>query len=139
MPGTALVSMGLTWAVVTSDNVSYRALNRLVILAIAIGILLLARRRWSWVIASLLSAGWLYVGIGLGGLTGIAIIVISIGIGSFALIVALDEIRRISPETPINLCTEERQVWEMLADRLEMSPDALFCCCGQFSAPRSLN
>ncbi|MFH1569279.1 MAG: hypothetical protein ABIL09_14890, partial [Gemmatimonadota bacterium] len=46
-----------------------------------------------------------------------------------------DEIRRISPGTPVNLCTEERPVWEMLADRLAMHPDRLFCCCGQFSVP----
>ncbi len=95
MPGTALVSMGLTWPVATSHNVSYQALSRLVILAIAIGVLLLARRRWLWVIASLLAAGCLYVGVRLGGLIGITIIVIGIGIGSMALIMALDETRRI--------------------------------------------
>lgn len=47
----------------------------------------------------------------------------------------IEEIRRISPETPVNLCSEERALWEMLADRLEMSPDALYCCCGQTSLP----
>ena len=47
----------------------------------------------------------------------------------------IDEIRRISPETPVNLCTEERQIWEMLADKLDMDPDRMFCCCGQLSVP----
>ena len=103
MLGAALVSMGLTWAVATSHNVSYQTLNRLVILAIAIGVLLLARRRWLWVLASLLTAGCLYVGVRLGGLIGITIIVIGIGIGSMALIIALDEIRRfIAGRRPIN-------------------------------------
>jgi len=48
----------------------------------------------------------------------------------------LDEIHRISPDTPVNLCTEERVLWDMLADRLNMSPDRMYCCCGQFSVPR---
>ena len=47
----------------------------------------------------------------------------------------IDEIKRISPDTPVNLCTEERQMWDMLAGHLDMSPDKLFCCCGQFSVP----
>jgi len=47
----------------------------------------------------------------------------------------IDEIKRISPGTPVNLCTEERQIWDMLADKLEMSPDSMFCCCGQYSVP----
>ena len=49
----------------------------------------------------------------------------------------IDEIKRISPDTPVNLCTEEREMWEMLADKLEMSPDNLYCCCGQWSVPGS--
>ncbi len=48
----------------------------------------------------------------------------------------IDEIKRISPDTPVSLCTEERLMWDMLADKLEMSPDNLFCCCGQFSVPK---
>jgi DNA repair photolyase len=47
----------------------------------------------------------------------------------------LDEIRRISPETPVNLCSEERELWDMLADKLVMSPDDMYCCCGQTSIP----
>ena len=49
----------------------------------------------------------------------------------------IDEIKRISPGTPVNLCTEEREMWYLLADKLEMSPDEMFCCCGQFSVPKS--
>ena len=48
----------------------------------------------------------------------------------------IDEVKRISPGTPVNLCTEERLMWDMLADHLEMSPDRMFCCCGQTSVPR---
>ena len=47
----------------------------------------------------------------------------------------IDEIKRISPGTPVNLCSEERELWEMLADKLAMSPDAMYCCCGQTSIP----
>lgn len=47
----------------------------------------------------------------------------------------IDECRRISPETPVNLCTEERELWDMLADKLVMSPDDMYCCCGQTSIP----
>ncbi len=48
----------------------------------------------------------------------------------------INEIKRISPNTPVNLCTEERAMWDMLADVLLMSPEELFCCCGQTSVPR---
>ncbi|NOZ23658.1 MAG: hypothetical protein GXP25_21495 [Planctomycetes bacterium] len=48
----------------------------------------------------------------------------------------IDEIKRIAPGTPVNLCTEERAMWDMLADHLEMSPDNLYCCCGQKSVPK---
>ncbi len=47
----------------------------------------------------------------------------------------LDEIRRISPETPVNLCSEERELWDILADKLTMSRDDMYCCCGQTSIP----
>ncbi len=42
----------------------------------------------------------------------------------------LDEIRRISPHTPVTLCSEEPDLWEMLADKLPMGPESLYCCCG---------
>ncbi len=47
----------------------------------------------------------------------------------------LREIRRISPETPVALCTEYPVLWEMLADELAMTPDRMFCCCGGLSVP----
>lgn len=42
----------------------------------------------------------------------------------------IDEIHRISPDTPVGLCSEDRALWDALADRLNMTPDSLFCCCG---------
>ena len=48
----------------------------------------------------------------------------------------IDELKRISPDTPVNLCTEEREMWDMLVDKLNMSPDDMFCCCGQTSVPK---
>jgi len=48
----------------------------------------------------------------------------------------LDEVARLSPDTPFALCTEHPKLWEMLAPKLKMSPDAMFCCCGGLSPPR---
>ncbi len=48
----------------------------------------------------------------------------------------LDEVERIRPGTPFALCTEHPQLWEMLAIKLHMSRDNMFCCCGGLSAPR---
>lgn len=50
----------------------------------------------------------------------------------------IDEIKRISPETPVSLCSEERRMWRMLENKLDMSPDNLYCCCGGTSVPRRL-
>ncbi len=47
----------------------------------------------------------------------------------------IEEIRRISPQTPVNLCSEEYEMWDMLADKLVMSRDNMYCCCGQTSIP----
>jgi len=47
----------------------------------------------------------------------------------------IDEVKRISPETPVSLCSERRVVWARLQDKLTMTPDDLYCCCGGFSAP----
>ncbi len=47
----------------------------------------------------------------------------------------IEEIKRISPNTPVNLCTEEYEMWDMLADKLSMSRDDMYCCCGQSSIP----
>ena len=49
----------------------------------------------------------------------------------------LDEIRRVSPSTPVSLCSETRPVWDRLSGHLRMSPDRLYCCCGAQSAPGS--
>ncbi len=48
----------------------------------------------------------------------------------------VDEIRRISPNTPVSLCSESPDAWELLKDKLAMKPDRLFCCCGGQSVPR---
>jgi spore photoproduct lyase len=48
----------------------------------------------------------------------------------------VDEIKRISPKTPVSLCTEELQQWEILGGRIGMSPKNQFCCCGGTSVPR---
>jgi len=48
----------------------------------------------------------------------------------------IDEIARISPATPVSLCSESPDVWQLLEDRLKMKPDHLFCCCGGRSVPR---
>ena len=50
----------------------------------------------------------------------------------------INEIKRISPDTPVNLCTEERAMWDMLAGVLTMDPEHLYCCCGQQSVPRAV-
>ncbi len=47
----------------------------------------------------------------------------------------LDEVRRLSPETPFAICTEDPRPWETLKDKLLMRPDAMFCCCGALSVP----
>ena len=47
----------------------------------------------------------------------------------------LDEARRISPDTPVAICTDHPKLWEMLADKLQMRPGKMFCCCGALSVP----
>lgn len=47
----------------------------------------------------------------------------------------LDEVRRLSPDTPFALCTEPPDLWPMLRDKLQMPPDNMFCCCGGVSKP----
>jgi len=47
----------------------------------------------------------------------------------------LNEVKRLSPATPFALCTEHPDLWQMLSDKLAMTPDAMFCCCGGLSAP----
>ncbi len=48
----------------------------------------------------------------------------------------IDEIKRIGPDTPVSLCTEEAQQWEILGPKLGMTPGRMFCCCGGTSVPR---
>ncbi len=47
----------------------------------------------------------------------------------------VDEVRRISPETPFAICSETPAVWDELEDELMMTRDDMFCCCGGLSAP----
>lgn len=47
----------------------------------------------------------------------------------------IDEVRRISPETPFALCSEHPDLWGTLDEKLQMTPDNMFCCCGGLSAP----
>jgi hypothetical protein len=48
----------------------------------------------------------------------------------------LEEAARLSPETPFALCTEHPELWAMLAPKLRMTPEKMFCCCGGLSVPR---
>ena len=47
----------------------------------------------------------------------------------------IDEIRRVSPETPVAICMETPQMWDALGAELGLSPDSYFCCCGPRSGP----
>jgi spore photoproduct lyase len=49
----------------------------------------------------------------------------------------LDEVGRLSPDTPVGLCREKRRVWEAMADdfdRMGQHPDNYVCNCGPRSA-----
>jgi hypothetical protein len=51
--------------------------------------------------------------------------------------VVLDEVARISPQTPVALCREKRRVWDALAGdfaRMRQYPDDYVCNCGPLSA-----
>jgi len=47
----------------------------------------------------------------------------------------LSECRRISPHTPVALCTEQTEIWDLLEDQTLMDRDHMFCCCGGLSVP----
>jgi hypothetical protein len=50
----------------------------------------------------------------------------------------IDELERVSPETPYAFCREQRSTWEYFADdfgRHGQGPDGYACNCGPFSAP----
>ena len=51
----------------------------------------------------------------------------------------MDEVRRISPETPVAICMETPQMWDALGAELGMSPDSYFCCCGPQSRPGGIH
>ena len=48
----------------------------------------------------------------------------------------IDEVKRISPETPFALCTETPELWDVFEEDLDMTRDNMFCCCGGLSIPR---
>jgi spore photoproduct lyase len=45
------------------------------------------------------------------------------------------ELKKRSPETPVALCNETREMWDGLADLLAMRPSDYVCCCGPDCAP----
>ncbi len=47
----------------------------------------------------------------------------------------IDEIKRVSPETPVAICLETPEMWESLEGKLEMGPEDYVCCCGPTSTP----
>lgn len=50
----------------------------------------------------------------------------------------IDELERVSPETPYALCRADRKMWDELADdfnRHDQTPDRYVCNCGPTSAP----
>jgi len=49
----------------------------------------------------------------------------------------IEESKRISPDTPLAICTEEPEIWDLLEDRIPMTRDHMFCCCGGTSIPGS--
>ena len=49
----------------------------------------------------------------------------------------IDEMKRVSPDTPFVLCSEHPEIWNRLEHRLLMNRDRLFCCCGGLSVPGS--
>jgi spore photoproduct lyase len=49
----------------------------------------------------------------------------------------IEEIARVSPRTPVSLCSEAPAAWHALKGRVKMRPERLFCCCGGLSVPRA--
>ncbi len=47
----------------------------------------------------------------------------------------IEEVRRIAPDVPVALCTEDPRLWDRLEPKLAMKRDAMFCCCGALSVP----
>jgi len=49
----------------------------------------------------------------------------------------LDEVAAVSPQTPVAMCREQQEVWELLSDdfgRMGQHPDDFVCNCGTYSA-----
>lgn len=47
----------------------------------------------------------------------------------------IDEVRRVSPDTPISICMETNEMWQELSDELKMTKENYACCCGPVSVP----
>jgi cation diffusion facilitator CzcD-associated flavoprotein CzcO len=50
----------------------------------------------------------------------------------------IDELERVSPETPYAFCREQRSMWDVFAedfDRHDQHPDRYVCNCGGYSQP----
>jgi len=47
----------------------------------------------------------------------------------------VDEIRRISPTTPVSLCLESREMWDIFANELGRMGDGFLCNCGPVCSP----
>jgi spore photoproduct lyase len=47
----------------------------------------------------------------------------------------IEEMRRISKETPVSICMETEEMWQELSGELEMTRDNYACCCGPKSVP----
>jgi spore photoproduct lyase len=47
----------------------------------------------------------------------------------------ITELKRVSPETPIALCLDTREMWTRFRDRLGMGPEHYVCVCGPLCTP----
>jgi spore photoproduct lyase len=47
----------------------------------------------------------------------------------------IDELKRLSPETPFSICLESPEMWEELGELMGESPSAYACCCGPVCTP----
>jgi hypothetical protein len=47
----------------------------------------------------------------------------------------IDEIQRVSPQTPHSICLESPEMWQELGPLMGQSPEAYPCCCGGLCTP----
>jgi len=47
----------------------------------------------------------------------------------------VQEIRRLSPDTPVSICMETKAMWRDMGEALRMGPEDYACCCGPSSVP----